>query len=253
MNLQQLAQWIISTPCLLKGNAPVESHSPFTSNTTMLKNEYTGNRRLGFLYQFLCAELFHQHAKYQDIYEELQINQEGRTLGAVDFVLRTTEGQLEHWEVAVKFYLLHQGYWYGPNAQDRLDLKLNHMLNKQLPFSQSSAFIQAYPEFTDPTQHLLMQGRLYTNPFEPETVPQQCLNITINTDQIQGHWCYQSQQQRITTPLYLLEKHQWLTGADAQSPEYHGDAKGFVHCQDSNGKFWFIVPDSWPTTGNKIN
>ncbi|GAL09492.1 hypothetical protein JCM19233_458 [Vibrio astriarenae] len=42
--------------------------------------------------------------------EELQLNDEqGKTLGAIDLVLLNTRThQHEHWEVAVKFYLLHQ-------------------------------------------------------------------------------------------------------------------------------------------------
>lgn len=80
---------------------------------------------------------------------------------------RKTE-HYEHWEVAVKFYLLHQGCWYGPNAEDRLDIKLDHMLNHQLPLSQHPLFIEQHPLWAGASQHLLMQGRLYTNPFSDE-------------------------------------------------------------------------------------
>lgn len=246
MNLRLLSDWIITTPSLLLGSVPIEVFSPFSQPSPLNFPPYTGNRRLGFLYQYLCAQLFHHSDRYVSVEDELQINHQGKTLGAVDFVVKTMEGEWQHWEVAIKFYLLHQGYWYGPNAKDRLDIKIKHMLEKQLPFSHSPHFCEAYPQFGTPSQHLLMQGRLYTNPFEPEEVPTHCAAITLNPDRIVGHWCFQHQQHLINEPLYLLDKPQWITGKSSDCELYQGDATGFVHCQSLSGTFWFIVPNSWP-------
>ena len=246
MNLRKISDWIITTPSLLLGSAPIAVFSPFSHPSPSHLAPYTGNRRLGFVYQHLCSVLF-QHSEYFGaVHEELQINHQGKTLGAVDFVVETSDKEWQHWEVAIKFYLLHHGYWYGPNAKDRLDKKINHMLERQLPFSHTNEFSASYPQFGKPSQHLLMQGRLYINPFEPEEIPTYCSGISINLDRVVGHWCFQHQQHLIDEPLFLLDKPQWITGKSEENQSYSMDAKGFVHCQSESGTFWFIVPDDWP-------
>ncbi|EKO3433211.1 DUF1853 family protein [Vibrio fluvialis] len=253
MDLKQLTEWVATTPPLFEPSPPIVGKTPFIRNLHAEWPAYEGNQRLGFLYQYLCQQLFTATQRYNAVSEEIQLNDEGRTLGSIDFIVknRKTE-QYEHWEVAVKFYLLHQGLWYGPNAQDRLDLKLAHMLEHQLPLSASDAFIDAYPLWAHAEQNLLMQGRLYINPFEPETVPSDCLGFALNSSQINGYWCYQDQQDQIDEPLYALTKAQWLTGCSDDSEPYLGGDEGFVHCQTPSGRFWFIVPRSWPLAEHEL-
>ncbi|KOO09774.1 type II citrate synthase, partial [Vibrio xuii] len=136
---------------------------PFVSfedfNINPLKNsDYAGNPRLGFLYQYLCTELITESGLYSVVLDEAQINHDnGQTLGAIDLVLKNHEsGQLEHWEVAIKFYLLHQGTWFGPNAYDQLDKKLARMLTHQLKMSSSAPFKNQYPNLDNLTEHLLL-------------------------------------------------------------------------------------------------
>ncbi|MGO1295856.1 MAG: DUF1853 family protein [Vibrio sp.] len=255
MNLSSLIHWVIDSPSIIAGAPPVESHSPFLSSHSSLPSApYTGNHRLGFVYQYVCGHLFQQHPEYNAVHEELQINSQGRTLGAIDFINQHRSGSWQHWEVAIKFYLLKDGFWYGPHAHDRLDLKVQHMLEKQLPFSQSDAFQHAYPDWPTLTQHLLMQGRLYINPFSEEVAPDSLMfanyqpekTITINQQRTTGYWCYQHEAWRIKDPLFLLNKPEWITGRRDSTPRYHHDASGFVHCQSQSGQFWFIVPDTWP-------
>lgn len=248
MDLNTLAHWVSTTPTLFQGEGVVAARTPFLPNVPTLKEEYRGNPRLGFLYQHLCSLLFTLNPTYSAVSEEIQLNEAGSTLGSLDFVIKNKRSQrYEHWEVAVKFYLLHQGLWYGPNAQDRLDLKLEHMLNHQLTLSQSAQFSAAYPLWRDVSRHLLMQGRLYVNPFHDEPVPSECLGYKLNLSQIAGFWCYQSQSHQIDETLFLLEKPQWISGKNEHSARYMASKKPeFVHCQSDSGKFWFIVPDSWP-------
>lgn len=69
------------------------------------------------------------------------------TLGECDYLIfDKTTASLQHWEVAVKFYLgiqspsdLQNLIWLGPNLKDRLDLKVHHTLNHQLPLSATAA------------------------------------------------------------------------------------------------------------------
>lgn len=247
MDLEQLTQWVATTPSLFESSPPIVGAPPFRKPLARNWAAYQGNRRLGFLYQYLCQQLFSATPRYHSVSEEIQLNQHGRTLGSIDFIVKNSNTeQYEHWEVAVKFYLLQHGLWYGPNAQDRLDLKLAHMLNHQLPMSTRDVFINTYPLWANAQPNLLMQGRLYVNPFEPEALPDECLGFRLNQSQISGYWCYSHQFSQIEEPLYLLDKTQWLTGRSTDAERFYGNANGFVHCQSESGQFWFVVPHNWP-------
>ncbi|NNN43280.1 MULTISPECIES: DUF1853 family protein [unclassified Vibrio] len=252
MDITPLINWVIKTPTLFEASCPLVAKVPFTPPAPEQRwPNYQGNPRLGFVYQFICQQLFTRTPRYNAVSEEIQLNEDGKTLGAIDFITKNRHTDAyEHWEVAIKFYLLHQGLWYGPNAEDRLDIKLAHMLNHQLSLSTRLEFCQTYPLWANAQPHLLMQGRLYTNPFQAEPIPKECLGYSLNCSQIQGHWCYQDQVSLIDEPLYSLDKPQWLTGREKTSPtdfaEQHYEE--FVHCQSESGIFWFIMPRHWPAS-----
>ncbi|NRF15698.1 DUF1853 family protein [Vibrio coralliilyticus] len=245
--LQRFYHWIASSPSLFTLTPPFESLQTLPVHPLSDPN-YHGNPRLGFLYQHLCTELLVNSGRYSVELEEVQIHREnGQTLGAIDLILKNeSSNQLEHWEVAIKFYLLHQGIWYGPNAHDQLDKKLDRMLSHQLKMSSSTQFSSKYPELDNLTEHLLLQGRLYINPFSTEPIPTHCLGYEIDTTQISGLWCYESQWELIDEPLYQLDKPFWATGRqDFEQPITKPDGR-FVHAQTEQGQFWFVVPDHWP-------
>ncbi|GAK86963.1 hypothetical protein JCM19238_4572 [Vibrio ponticus] len=216
--------------------------------TSLSKNSvYTGNRRLGFIYQHLCTQAFVNSAHYQVLAEEIQLSEQGRTLGAIDLIVRNKAKQRnEHWELAIKFYLLHEGQWFGPNAHDQLETKLPHMLNHQLAMSTNAQFHQQHPELEVATHHLLMQGRLYTNPFNSEPTPTHCLEYPLNSSQISGYWCHYSQAHQIQETLYELPKIRWATGKASDAAIITPNPERFIHAQTDSGQFWFVVPDVWP-------
>ncbi len=240
--------WISNTPALFELTPPFSDFQSQALSLTAPENlRYQGNPRLGFIYQDLCAQIFTLAPRYQLLEQEIQLNAQGRTLGAVDFIVNDEQlGQLQHWEVAVKFYLLRDGLWYGPNAQDRLDKKLTHMLTHQLALSHHPQFIQEWPQYRALIPQLLLQGRLYINPFEPETVPQTCHGQRLVSSQIQGKWCYFHQWPRIAQPLFALDKSQWAVGcSEFAQPITTLDGR-FIHAQSADGQFWFLVNDQWP-------
>ncbi|RTZ15375.1 DUF1853 family protein [Vibrio aquaticus] len=246
--LERFYHWVHETPSLFKLTKPFVDLTQFDL-TPLRQQEYQGNPRLGFLYQYLCTELISNSRQYSLLEEEIQINKpSGQTLGAIDLILRNNDTtQNEHWEVAIKFYLLHQGIWYGPNAHDQLDKKLDRMLSHQLRMSSTSEFLEQYPQYKDLQEQLLIQGRLYINPFSPETVPRECLGLDLNPSQISGYWCYQSQWEQIGEPLYELDKPRWAIGLEEFIEPINKPNGRFVHAQTKSGQFWFVVPDSWPS------
>ena len=92
------------------------------------------SRRLGVYFENLWAFVFAHHPQYQLIARNLPLRAEGKTLGELDVVVRyLPDGVTEHWEIAVKFYLQVGHYWVGPGLKDRLDIKLAHTRDHQLP------------------------------------------------------------------------------------------------------------------------
>ncbi|EII2985689.1 DUF1853 family protein [Vibrio parahaemolyticus] len=246
--LQRLYQWITSSPPLFQLLPPFATLEDLSIKPLDESEEYQGNPRLGFLYQHLCTAALANSEEYEILAEEIQLNDsDGKTIGAIDLILKNrTLDQLEHWEVAIKFYLLHGGVWYGPNAHDQLHTKLDRMLSHQLKMSERPEFRQTLPLDQSPKERLLMQGRLYINPFSNEVPPKECLGFALNPSQISGYWCYQSQWSLINKPLYHLSKPNWAIGTDDFSQPIDKPMERFEHAQTADGEFWFIVPDNWP-------
>ncbi|PFG46033.1 hypothetical protein ATG66_3127 [Vibrio sp. ES.051] len=246
--LQRFYQWIVSSPPLFQLCLPFATLEHLSITPLDNSEQYHGNPRLGFLYQHLCTSALVSSNRYQLIAEEIQLNDaNGRTIGAIDLMLKNKEDdRLEHWEVAIKFYLLHKGIWYGPNAHDQLHKKLDRMLTHQLKMSERPEFQQILPLDTSPEKRLLMQGRLYINPFSAESTPTECLGFELNPSQINGYWCYQSQWELIGKSLYHLHKPYWAIGTEDFSHPIEKPLNRFVHAQTEDGQFWFVVPDSWP-------
>lgn len=95
------------------------------------------DQRLGNYFETLWCFALQLNPRYQLIERNLQIHDGERTLGEMDFIVLDTEtGCHAHWELAIKFYLglgdtVSHDAWLGPGKKDRLDLKLEHLLNKQ--------------------------------------------------------------------------------------------------------------------------
>ncbi|WP_413283995.1 DUF1853 family protein [Vibrio sp. MA40-2] len=244
-NVSKITQWMIDNPPILQPDKEPATCNPFKQLSLPNYQEYNGNSRLGFIYQELCKRLFEHHSDFSVVADEIQLFEGKQTIGAIDFILKRQQ-KIEHWEVAIKFYLLRGGLWYGPDSRDRLDIKLDRMLTHQLEMSKSEAFMQRFPNLADITPKLLMHGRLYINPFEPETVPQESVGYTINPCSIVGNWCYQHQLQLVNEPLYKLKKYDWIAGTNALTEKLTELSEYAVHCQTLSGDFWFVVPDHWP-------
>ncbi len=120
------------------------------------------------------------------------------------------------------------------------------MLTHQLKMSQRDEFHQQLALDKTPSEHLLMQGRLYINPFSKEPIPDTCLGYELEKSQISGYWCYHSQQNQIEEPIYELTKPLWAIGTQEFSEPIEPSGERFVHAQTESGQFWFVVPDAWP-------
>ncbi|HCH62568.1 MAG: hypothetical protein CL927_14845 [Deltaproteobacteria bacterium] len=101
------------------------------------------HHRLGRRFEQHWQHAFTQLPGWTVLGAGIQIQSAGRTLGELDLLV-TSEGEVWHLELAVKFYLCAPGHsgdilsdWIGPNGRDRLDRKLARMRDHQLPLGQS--------------------------------------------------------------------------------------------------------------------
>ncbi|MNZ73367.1 hypothetical protein D3C78_917770 [compost metagenome] len=101
----------------------------------------TATRRLGLYYERLWQFALQQAPGVELLAANLPIRTGGHTLGELDILLRDAEG-VHHQELAIKLYLGPPGgdgkdpaHWLGPGCHDRLDRKLAHLADHQLPIS----------------------------------------------------------------------------------------------------------------------
>ena len=136
-----------------------------------------GNWRVGIQFETLINFYLTHHPGYTLLARNLQVYAEKQTLGAFDYIVRNSRGLVEHWEVAVKFYLRSTSTqawqaWLGPNRRDRLDIKVARMRDHQLPLSHTDEGRRALATMgiSSPPIHVAwLKGALFT-PFLHEVL-----------------------------------------------------------------------------------
>ncbi len=122
---------------------------------------------LGSYFETLFSFAINNLSSFDIIFEHKQLITPDRTLGEIDALVRTQDGKLHQFEVAIKFYLEsnHElGHWVGPNKNDsfikKYDRAKNHQL-KVLALPEASALINDYDLNGPINTYLLMFGILY--------------------------------------------------------------------------------------------
>lgn len=118
-------------------------------------------QRLGYYFEDLLAFWLQDDGwhEFKLIGQGIQLLDGRRTLGELDFLLENRDsGQIEHWEVCVKFYLgegsLRPAEWVGLQRQDTLGRKLHHLQHRQF----STKRIQG---LTIDHRRAVIKGRLF--------------------------------------------------------------------------------------------
>jgi hypothetical protein len=102
------------------------------------------NLRLGHLAEKVVSELIKSSTNYKVLYENIQVIEEKKTIGEIDFIIEEIAAkQIVHMELAYKFYLFDPSIssepinnWIGPNRNDSLKEKLEKLKRKQFPLLQ---------------------------------------------------------------------------------------------------------------------
>lgn len=231
------------------------------NNPTPLLDKIAARKasRLGFYFETLIEMWCELETAIELVATNPQISRaDGSTLGAFDFLVKVN-GKLEHWECAIKFYLGHTApdnsdasLWYGPNRQDRLDLKLGHMQSNQLELGNSDegkAWL-AERELNITQTRSIVKGCIFYPSLETIAAPEYACdehNRSIWLEQSQFEREYRQRGQWVHLPRLC-----WLaprTSAELEHlPEVDHLEKPALLSRCDNG--WeaeriFVVPDGW--------
>ncbi len=97
--------------------------------------------RLGHLIEKIVSALIKSSRNYQVVYENIQLFEQQRTIGEIDFILMNkVSNAFFHVELAYKFYLYDPTIdgpsvqkWIGPNRNDSMLGKLTKLRQRQFP------------------------------------------------------------------------------------------------------------------------
>ncbi|MCX4024949.1 DUF1853 family protein [Endozoicomonas sp. SM1973] len=292
--------WIANSPVMLNLNylpagywltSPLHQYAQFAVDQYDLKKvtDCLASRKshlLGIYYETLWHYLLAAKLNCKLQTTNLQVKSNQGTLGEFDLIYQASSSEQPfHRELAVKYYLglpcdsseAHSpwSYWVGPGLKDRLDLKVNKLINKQGRLSQSiegQALLQQHQLFPV-TAEILLQGYLFY-PFAAHCPAPQHACI----DHLTGYWLTTSQlaefieHNQLTDEFVLLAKHEWLsafsnTTSAIQHRLFSSAALNHYATQhfttsaypyplliasgSSNHQFWqetlrfFLVPDDW--------
>ena len=176
---------------------------------SQLKSTRLGLRFEHLLWFWLLDENYHH---FKLIGHSIQIIEDKNTLGELDFLIFNQQSlAIEHWEVAIKFYLaendLSLEHWYGLNRTDTLYRKLNHFSQKQFQFESAL-------QHQIQTRYVVLKGQLYLPDLPADHRQQQHLSLAawINPTRRIGTWGSQ-----ILPQYYRLERQEWICPHQSQS------------------------------------
>ena len=200
--------------------------SQYALHSSELETQY----KLGRYFEALW-KIYLENSSYLELLEHnIQINRNGKTLGEVDFILlNKTNGQTVHLETSIKFYLSvylnNRLFYVGSNSKDRLDKKVNHLKQKQLPLLRHSPL----DKYSIDSRAGIISGYLFNQ-----------------ASYILGYKWISENQLSSKNLFSRLEKRSWISGSltspfspivTLQQPEL------FIH-QESGSKV-FIAPKEW--------
>ncbi|SFR80657.1 hypothetical protein SAMN05216203_3101 [Marinobacter daqiaonensis] len=215
------------------------------------------NPRLGHYFERLYQCLLTDLLRWQLLASNVQVrDDQGRTIGELDFLVRNpSTGNVEHHEVAVKFYL---GYparagggtlWYGPNSQDRLDLKSRRLLDHQSRLTgrpETRALLMDLGIHGPVVPRIFMPGYLFYPSGAVVSLPD-----TVPRNHLRGHWLYHHDTGAMDTRHWVpLRKPHWLgPWWQAQPPDESASAAALASVKEQYRPRLFAALEHSPKTG----
>lgn len=179
------------------------------------------SHRLGYYFEHLVAFWLQQRLAGDYFASHVRVFDQKRVLGEFDFLFTPVgESQLVQWETAVKFYLqfTHDNgevLWYGPNAKDRLDIKLGRIFTHQLLLArlpQGKALLKE-EGFETVRAQTFFKGYLFY-PVGSDWQNSRGLPENLDQDHLKGWWTYANRlelpESAATDRWRILPRLEWL-------------------------------------------
>lgn len=230
------------------------------------------NQRLGHYFEQLLVAALQHSSRYQLLAHNVVLSHEQRTLGEFDLIVQDLrDGAVEHWEVAVKFYLgcddiERTQNWHGAHFRDRLDRKLKHLWcqQTQLAWSEQGQTLLDKQGWPVSRTRVFCKGRLFY-PLQRFLLEHRVRFAA--TNHLRGFWATQAQFREWISPdrhLAYVPRMHLLAALSAQTslvstgqlPELAaGDRPCLLAvCDDSGNELMrgFVVPDDWPEQARQM-
>jgi len=251
---------------------------------------------LGTYFESLWGFYLEAHPSFNLIAKNLQVNGRQKTIGEFDFIIQDCiSGDFIHQEIAIKFYLgfkkenSHsfsdgEHIWFGPQCRDRLDLKIDKLINTQTRLSKTEAgqctLNSACKQHTNEdnknlsqiSSQIVLKGYLFYPENDTVIAPSYCnpkhlkgswITLTSLTNNIEAAdaWC-------------LLSKSNWMSRFQLEYGQTEPYRNFYIHQTDlleavsekinKESRPWmvaglkqhtqgyleehrlFVVPDNWP-------
>lgn len=235
--------------------------------------------RLGIYFEKLWHFFLQEDPAVELVAHNLPVHHEGKTLGEFDCIYYCHQRQRHvHLELAVKYYLGHRrtattcdhsecSEWLGPNAADRLDLKVGHLMTRQIRLADHPVALRQLRDLgiSQLDREVEIKGDLFRPRSDPLPAPRafnpgHAMQAWLPIDQLRA-----LVEERGGGSYQLLPRHRWLARAqpDPLSPKLDGitlsavsrarlrkDSRPLlVAAVDDYGMEldrFFITPDHWP-------
>ncbi|MGJ8637897.1 MAG: DUF1853 family protein [Opitutaceae bacterium] len=226
--------------------------------------ELNFDQKLGHLYEDALALLLDSSGSINLLARNLQVvNQDGRTLGELDYLLEDRLLQRTiHLELAVKFYLAIEvdGEWRfpGPDPRDNWARKLERMCTHQFRLCESPE-ARSLLKKSFGVDAVVVQQLIYGRLFYPINSESRPLPNAIASTCRRGLWLYQHEWDRYFSDVefvYLIPKPLWaveLTPCVVSQLELvtvdvlqrAASVRCTLFCLDRSTGPIFLVPDDW--------
>src|SRR5690554_2166551 len=207
------------------------------------------NKRLGFYAEALLSYFFQTFKQVDLLLQNFQIIEGQKTIGETDFIIRY-KGKVIHLECAVKYYLLNDPKhpndalnWVGPRRKDNLGLKIDRLLQHQLPLSERKE-VQYKINCTIDNTYLFFKGIFFSE--------KKIDSRNVNRNQ-PNQFVLQSELKNLSTQaICILTRPNWLSATHPSANEHQHDLlelnsrlmnPEMVLFDDK--KTTFVVPDEW--------
>lgn len=206
------------------------------------------SHRLGIYFEGLWHFFLQQDTLVDLVAHNLPVHDQGRTIGEFDCIYYCHERRRHfHLELAVKYFLSNRTVtnagqtsrwqeWWGPECQDRLDLKIAHLMDRQIQLADTPPALALLSQLGVPNvaREVEIKGYLFQSTADKLLPP-----YGYNADRSLSQWVHLQQLAQYCArqdwhAFMHLPKSQWLSPAQNPSQDEQLGAQALVQTMQSH-------------------